>query len=489
MKRGSETFALKYELVRIRMQLGRLWRGILMLLPLLGGATLHAQHGEQDLPHRDSLRQEGRLSEIMRKGEVEGLFRQFSMFTVNDGPARDYHAMAFGGVLGFSSQRWKGVQFKLTGGYTFDLGGSDLVEPDPVTGLPNRYELALYDMTDPRHRNDLSYLHEFQLNYRSRQGRSHLVFGKQHLNTPFLNPQDSRMHPTLFEGLWARHELEKGTQLEGGWIYRVAPRGTSEWYPVAESMSVYPKGRNLQGEPSAHGEHTRSVGIFAGSIRQKLRPRTDLTLWNVFVENVFNTAMVQLETGQREDRWSLSTMGIVQTPMTRVRPGEEGMAYMPGGEESMAFSARLRHVPGKFRWQLNYSRITAHGRYLMPREWGRDPLYTFLPRERNEGLGDVHATSANLILKDLRPGLRMEAAAGAYWLPDVENARLNKYALPSYAHYVLNMQYQFQDQWKGLAVQLIYLYKMPLYDQQLTAAQAFNRVNMHHGNLILNYAF
>jgi hypothetical protein len=38
-------------------------------------------------------------------------------------------------------------------------------------------------------------------------------------------------------------------------------------------------------------------------------------------------------------------------------------------------------------------------------------------------------------------------------------------------------------------VQLIYLYKMPLYDQQLTAAQAFNRVNMHHGNMILNYAF
>jgi hypothetical protein len=27
----------------------------------------------------------------------------------------------------------------------------------------------------------------------------------------------------------------------------------------------------------------------------------------------------------------------------------------------------------------------------MPREWGRDPFYTFMPRERNEGYGDVNA--------------------------------------------------------------------------------------------------
>jgi ribonucleoside-diphosphate reductase alpha chain len=27
----------------------------------------------------------------------------------------------------------------------------------------------------------------------------------------------------------------------------------------------------------------------------------------------------------------------------------------------------------------------------MPREWGRDPFYTFLMGERNEGLGDVYA--------------------------------------------------------------------------------------------------
>ena len=35
--------------------------------------------------------------------------------------------------------------------------------------------------------------------------------------------------------------------------------------------------------------------------------------------------------------------------------------------------------------------------FLMPREWGREPFYTFLPRERNEGLGGVNAWTCQLM--------------------------------------------------------------------------------------------
>ena len=66
---------------------------------------------------------------------------------------------------------------------------------------------------------------------------------------------------------------------------------------------------------------------------------------------------------------------------------------------------------------------------------------------------------------------------------------MNKYAMPSYAQYVLNTQYQFQGGWKGAAIQLLYLYKMPLFDQDLNERQAINKVDMHHVNLIFNYAF
>lgn len=458
---------------------------LLVLFPFLG----RAQHSEQDIPSDDSLRSTGKLYDIMKQGDVEGRFRQYNMLTINDGAPTDFHAIAFGGVLGFTSQRWQGIRFKLSGGYTFDLRTSDLTLPDPVTGQPNRYEIGLYDVNDPRHTNDLAYLHEFQLDWHSRSTRTVLVFGKQELNTPFLNPQDGRMHPTLFEGLWGKHRTQRGTVLEGGWLYRVAPRGSSEWYSVSESMDVYPVGRNVYGELSAHGEALESAGILAISVKQPIARKLSVTLWDLYTENTFNSALLQLDAGGKEDRWSLSGMALRQDPTTTCGCTEDSLAYMPSGEASWAFSGRLRNVLGKFRWQLNYTRITADGRYLMPREWGRDPFFTFLPRERNEGAGDVHATTINLIWKDLKSGWRVELDGGAYWMPGISDVRLNKYAMPSYAQANINTQYQFRGGWKGLALQLLVLGKLPLEAGPYTEKQVYNKVDMLHADLIVNYVF
>ena len=470
------------------MRIARVHRSWIIVALTLGSPAM-AQHEEHDLPHRDSLKQDSRSIDIMRRGRLTGRSRQYSMATVNDGAPQDFYAVAFGGVMGYTSERWHGVRFRMAAGFTFDLSSTTFADPDPVTGQFSRYELGLFDVTDPERVEDLSYLHEFQLDHLSRNGRHRTVFGKQELNTPFLNPQDGRMHPTLFEGLWHRTRLNDRTELQGGWIYRVAPRGTSKWYHVDESTQIYPTGRNILGNPSYDGDHQRSLGVFAASAKYRSQGKVSVTVWDVMVENMFNTAMAQVEAGDKESPWSVSGMAVHQTTVARGRLAEPEFAYMPNGEDVQAYSARLRQVLGRFRWQANYTRITRHGRYLMPREWGRDPFFTFLPRERNEGLGDVHATTLNLILRDLRPGLRIEMDGGAYWLPPISDARMNKYAMPSYAQYVLNTQYQFQGGWKGAAIQLLYLYKMPLFDQDLNERQAINKVDMHHVNLIFNYAF
>lgn len=460
-----------------------------MVMALIVGAgfAARAQHSEQDIPSNDSLRGASHLYEIMKQGELDGRFRLYNMITVNDGTPSDYHAVAFGGTLGFTSQRWHGVRFKLSGGYTFDLGTSDLTVPDPVTGAANRYEIGLYDVNDPRHTNDLAYLHEFQLDWLSRANRTQVTLGKQELNTPFLNPQDGRMHPSLFEGLWAQHRTTRGTALQGGWIYRVAPRGASEWYTVAESMSVFPVGRNVYGEGARHGEHLESAGIFAASIKQKLHRSVSFTAWDLHVENVFNSALLQVDAGEREARWSTSAIAIRQDASHSRTSSSDSVLFMPTSEASWAFSGRLRNVLGKFRWQLNYTRITAHGRYLMPREWGRDPFFTFLPRERNEGAGDVHAASLNLIWKT-KKGLRIQVDGGIYRMPEITYARLNKYSMPSYSQFDVNAQYQFKGGWQGLAVQALVLAKLPLEDD-LTPKQSINKVDMLHADLIINYVF
>lgn len=460
-----------------------------LVLFVVFALPITAQQSEHDIPSNDSLRGSSTLYDIMKRGDVEGRFRLYNMVTLNDGTPGDFHAVAFGGTLGFSSQRWKGLRLKLSGGYTFDLATSDLTVPDPVTGQPSRYEIGLFDIADPRKRNDVAYLQEFQLDWLSPGKRSNLIFGKQSLNTPFLNAQDGRMHPSLFEGLWVKHRTAQGTAFEGGWIYRVSPRSTSSWYDISECMDIYAVGRDINGQISAYGDHIESAGIFAASVKQALGRKVSATAWDVYTENVFNSALLQVDAGGREDRWSASAIAIRQDPAARGTFALDSIAYMPSNEASWAFSGRLRNVLGKFRWQLNYTRITAHGRYLMPREWGRDPFFTFLPRERSEGSGDMHAATVNLIWKDVKSGWRIQIDGGAYQMPDIADVRLNKYAMPSYAQVDINAQYQFKGGWKGLTAQMLVLGKLPIGEGSITEKQSFNKVDMLHADLIINYVF
>ncbi|MBL7980569.1 MAG: OprD family outer membrane porin [Flavobacteriales bacterium] len=462
-------------------------RNLGIFLFVLSSVLVQAQQTDQDLPPSDTLKQGAPLPDVIRNGTLEGRFRLFLMGTLNDGAPSDYHAQAFGGSLGFSSLRWHGFQLRMSGGYTFDLWSSDLTRPDAATGIPNRYEIGLFDVTDPRSDNQLAYVHLFQVNYRSRNERSSIVFGRQELTTPFINAQDGRMHPGLAEGLWSTHKSKKGLRLEGGFIYRMAPRSTAAWYAIERTFGLYPVGIGVDGRSSRYAGNTTTPGIAMAGITAPLKQKITITGWNMLVANVFNSAMLQVERGARDDRWMFGAMAVRQDRITNGGNTADSLAYFQS-DASMTFSGRVRMNLGRFRWQANYTRITADGRYLVPREWGRDPFYTFLPRERNEGFGDVHAATLNLIWRT-KSGWRVQADVGHYWLPAISNVRLNKYAFPAYQQFDVNAQYQFKGSWKGLAAQFIYLVKLPMPGAIYTERQAVNKVDMHHAEIIVNYAF
>ena len=138
---------------------------------------------------------------------------------------------------------------------------------------------------------------------------------------------------------------------------------------------------------------------------------------------------------------------------------------------------------------MNYSRITKDGRFLFPREWGREPLFTFLSRERNEGLGDVHAFSINAGRNFFEQKLNTEIGAGYYKVPDVKNYRLNKYGLPSYYQFNFSARYSFDGLMNGLNIELLYLYKLNAGNVYDNWKYVFNKVDMDQLNLILNLNF
>lgn len=155
----------------------------------------------------------------------------------------------------------------------------------------------------------------------------------------------------------------------------------------------------------------------------------------------------------------------------------------------MSFGGKLGWKNNRWETSLNYNRITAHGRYLMPREWGRDPFFTFLPRERNEGLGDVHAIMGKINYK--LPSLKLTASAafGFYKLPEVTNFALNKYGLPSYNQLNVDIRYQFAGLLKGLETQFLYVYKDKTGNSYDNDKYVINKVDMNLWNLVFNYQF
>lgn len=138
-------------------------------------------------------------------------------------------------------------------------------------------------------------------------------------------------------------------------------------------------------------------------------------------------------------------------------------------------------------WQYaaHYTRLTAHGRFMFPREWGREPFYTTLPRERIEGAGDVHALGASVAWQ--RPHApRLEAGYGYYNLS--RQARLNKYSLPDFHQLNLSLTHAFPGTADGLRLRTLYAAKWGA-DRTAYLPRAVNKVDLHHLTVALDYAF
>ncbi len=428
--------------------------------------------------------------EAFKKGELQGHFRNFFMVTDNTRDLSDYYAWAFGGGLHYTTEAFHGFRFGMSGIFIYDLKSSDLAKPDSSTGALNRYEVGLFDVTDPANKTDLDRMEEFWLRYEWKKSR--ITLGQQMLKTPFINPQDGRMRPTVESGLWLETEDLKDTRIEGGWLWAVSPRSTVEWYGIGESFGIYPKGRNPDGSPSGYPGHVESKGIGLLGITRQLGSRTSLQLWEQYVEGVYNTVFAQVDHQIPLKKGHKILVGLQfahQDPLASGGNEDPALAYFPEDARSNVISAQAGWQRGSWQALAAYTRITADGRFLAPREWGREPFYTFMPRERVEGNGDIQAVTGRLSWLSARKKLRLEAAYGRFYLTDPVEAALNKYAFPSYGQLNLDARYTFGGPLKGLRMQLLLVRKDHLGSQPVSDKYVINKVDMTHVNVVLNYSF
>ncbi len=426
-----------------------------------------------------------------KHGHFSGHFRYYFMTTNNDSGLSDYYANAAGGGVKFESANFHKFQFGVSGFYIYNIGSSDLTKKDQATNLPNRYEIGLFDIKNPENKKNIDRLEEFYLKYNFKRGT--IIFGKQLLNTPFINLQDGRMRPTEIEGLWADINTIPKTNISGGYIYGISPRSTVEYFKVSESIGIYSQGINHLGHKANYYHHLESIGIFQIGVSNKSLKNTKLQLWNMYVENIFNSTFLEAENTivfKNNSKLNVGVQFIFQSALNNGGNADPTKTYFEKSGKSLAYGTKLAYNLASNNFSLNYNRITKQGRYLMPREWGRDPFYTFLPRERNEGLADVHAITFKFNKTLYRNAIDVGLGIGYYDLPEIDNYKFNKYAMPSYGQLNLDFKYKFDGIFKGFNAQLLFVRKINMATNvEENKAIYFNKVNMSHLDFILNFHF
>ena len=419
-------------------------------------------------------------------GTMHGHFRSFFSTTSNKNSALEY-ANAVGGGIQFISKPIYNINIGVSGFFVYDAFSSDLTKPHPLSNTLNRYELGLFDVTNPANKNDIDRLEELFIQYNKKNTK--ITLGKQLLNTPFINLQDGRMRPTEVQGFWGQYKLEK-SKWYGGWLNRFSPRGTVEWYKTSESIGIYSVGVNQDGTKSGYKDNVESSGVALAGTEITLKKNFKLQLWNQYVENIFNSSFIQLDKVPND--YHKTYFGIQMIRQTVINKGGNetlNKTYFIPSQSALVIGARLGQQIRQWDHSLNFTRITKSGRYLMPREWGRDPFYTFLVGERNEGFGDLNAYVFKTKYTSKKYALTMNGAIGYFNLPDIKNYALNKYSFPSYWQYNIDARYALTGFWKGWEIQLVYFYKKASGNTYNEAKNYINKVDMGHFNFILNFHF
>ena len=434
--------------------------------------------GQKDTTKNDTI------SSVNQKG-FTGQVRYFFMATDNQHPLTDYNAHALSAQAKYEKGFGKNFRAVASGSVVYNLSSGDLAKTDTVAKRSNRYEVGLFDLRYPSRKTNYR-LEELYLQYRIKNGFMRL--GSQLINTPFINPQDGRMRPTFVSGLYTNVSMPS-TQLEGGWIGGILPRSISSWYNVASSIGLNPQGVNADGKASNYEGHLSSKGIFLAGITHSLTPAVKIKFWEQYVDNLFNTILLQADVESQLNSEAKLVTSLQYTHQSKVHNGgnsDVSKTYFASENTAHVISAMHGIKWQRFDGSFNYTRVFKNARFLMPREWGREPFFTFMPRERNEGFGDVQAFVIKTAYSFPKAGLKTFVQAGIFKLPDVKNTTLNKYGMPSYSQ--LNAEMRYTPKFaKQFDLQLLYVYKHARGNTYQNPAYVFNKVNMSLYNLVLNY--
>jgi hypothetical protein len=422
---------------------------------------------------------------VKKKGTLSGQWRTYYMMTSNKGELKDFNALATGGKLKYQYNLLENLEIGAALYNATNLGLQDLTIPDATTGRISRYEEGLFDRIDLE--NDAIFLlGELYAKYTLKNHA--FTLGRIKINTPLINPEDGRMIPTLVQGFWYKYNKQK-TSFQLGILNEIAPRSTGEFYGIGESIGTYPVGRNKLGSASQYTDNTVSDYILLANVDFEVTDDFNVKIWNQYVDNIFNSFYIK-SAYKISKSLTLEGEWLHQNKVGDGGSSVDSLRYY-NQKTADVLGLKIGYINKVGLVSLAYNRILKHGQFISPREWGREDLFSFQKRERSEGSADNHALVFNYkkdftLFKDLN--LMSILSIGKHWKPDPTDTTLNKYAMPDYTHINLDIFFNIKKL-KRLRPELLLTSKIGNGDIPDNANLYFNKVDMFHLDVILNYNF
>jgi len=423
------------------------------------------------------------LKEIFTEGEIEGHIRNFFMSTLNDSSLKDYYTNAIGGAMMFKSKEVFGFQAGVKGIFTYRAFSSYLNEPDETTGQIAKWEHELYDITDINNFNDLDRLEELYLKYSFKGG--YATYGKLAIEeTPLLNESDGRMKPFAFKGLWLNYSIKQHV-FNASWLDRVSPRSTVEWYDFNEAIGLISNGFQPNGDSAHYHDKTESKGIASFQYETSFN-NVEIRANNYYLHNVSNTSLFEFDFHQ--DEWVFGLQYAYQFPDAFQEELMYEERYMQPDENGQVLSSQIRYEhEDRWNFSLAYTKAFNSGRFLFPKELGRDHFFTSIPRSRLEGLGDADIFTAVGEYSFSPKQFSMKLEFTKVFGPEIGDFEFNKYNIDEYFQLNTGLHYELDGFFEGLSFDLLYVYKENVNNN--LPEVVFNTSNYHQINFVTNYYF
>ena len=459
-------------------------RNIYLVLALLF-LVITLQDAKASLENDTTKNEVHNIKEWFQHGSAHGHFRNFFMATINKGELKDYWANATGGMLSFHTASWKGIKLGLGGIFTYNTASSDLGEPDPLTGSISRFERQLFDLEDLENKRDMDRLEEFYIRYES-HGQNFL-YGKTQITTPLVNVQDGRMKGYGVHGLWTEIKLSKKIKANFGLFDQFTSWGINHWYSTKDAIGLYSGGVNFNGDSyDYHGKLDTDYLIIYGLHHTDTKLKTQL--WNYRINNVQSTWYLQSD--YKSQHFIGGIQYVHQNAINDGGSTDPLVQYYSPDENANLLGLRVGTFTNKSEVTLNSLTSFNTGRFIFPREFGREQFYTTLGRGRMEGMGGfstigIHFKTFPLETKDLdiRMGINKTFA------PDPNNFELNKRKFEDFNQLNVDVRYNFHHFIQGTTLRFLYVHTELFNNVVETPSNLFNKNGYHHLNLIININF